>query len=93
MIPLLALWLRLPQHQAQLISLVAMVPPIRLPGLLVYVRGKEDFPWLILWGLASGFALGGYLGARLALSLPGVRLRGAFVGLMLLAAGMMIWDG
>ena len=92
-IPLLALWLRLPQHQAQLVSLVVMVPPIRLPGLLVYANGWGNFPWVILYGLASGFALGTYFGARLAMSIPGARLKGAFAGLMVVTAGMMIWKG
>ena len=92
-IPLLALWLGLPQHQAQLVSLVVMVPPIRLPGLLVYAHGWQDFPWVILYGLASGFALGTYFGARLATSIPGARLKSAFAGLMLVTAGLMIWKG
>ena len=93
MIPLLALWLGLTQHQAQLISLAVMVPPIRLPGVLVYARGCGDLPWSLLGGVACGFALGAYLGACLATCLPASRLRGAFVGLILLAAGVMIWKG
>ena len=92
MIPLLALWLRLPQLQAQLISLTVMVLPIRFPGVLVYAGGT-GFPWLILGGLASGFPFGTYLGAALALSVPARRLRGAFAGLMLVTAGMMLWKG
>ena len=92
-IPMLALWLRLPQHQAQLISLVVMTFPIRLPGLLVYAHGWRPFPWVILYGLAVGFAFGTYLGARLATHIPGARLKGAFAGLMVVTAGMMIWRG
>ena len=93
MMPLLLLWLRLPQLEAQLLSLTVMIPPIRLPGLLVYTHGRNDFPWLIFLGLASGFALGTYLGARLALSIPTARLRGGLVGLMLATAGVMAWKG
>jgi uncharacterized membrane protein YfcA len=93
MIPMLALWLRLPQLQAQLVSLIVMIAPVRLPGVLVYAHGMGAIPWAVLLGLANGFALGTHLGARLATSLPGPRLRGAFAGLMLLTAGMMIWKG
>jgi uncharacterized membrane protein YfcA len=91
MIPLLALWLKLPQHQAQLTSLAVLLPPIGLPGLLVYARHQPNFPWFVLAGLAIGFVSGTYLGARVATDLSGPRLRKAFAGLMLLTAGMMIW--
>ena len=93
MIPLLALWLRLPQHQAQLVSLAVLVLPIRLPGVLVYAQESGVFPWFILFGLASGFAFGTYFGARFATALSGRRLRNSFAGLMLVTAGMMIWKG
>ena len=93
MIPLLLVWLRMPQLQAQLLSLTVMVPPIRLPGLLVYVEGAGRFPWAIFLGLVAGFALGTWLGARLALAIPLPRLRGALVGLMLVTAGLLVWRG
>jgi uncharacterized membrane protein YfcA len=93
MIPLLVLWLRLPQLQAQLVSLAVMIPPIRLPGLLVYAHGWHDFPWVVLYGLAGGFVLGTYLGARLAIGLPSRFLSRGFSCLMLLTAGLMIWKG
>ena len=93
MIPLLVLWVRLPQLQAQLVSLAVLVPPIRLPGMLVYAHGWHDFPWVVLYGLASGFVLGTYLGARLATSVPGRLLSRGFTGLMLLTAGLMAWKG
>jgi hypothetical protein len=93
MIPLLALWLRLPQHQAQLVSLIVMVAPIRLPGVMVYAHEMGRIHWSIPLGLATGVALGTHFGARLAMSLSGPRLRSAFAGLMLLTAGMMIWKG
>ena len=93
MIPLLLLWLRLPQLEAQMLSLTVMVPPIRLPGLLVYAREPGAFPWSVFYGLASGFALGTYLGARLATTIALPHLRNALVGLMLATAGLMIWKG
>jgi len=93
MIPLLTIWLRLPQHQAQLTSLAVLLPPIGLPGLLVYAHGSSNFPWLVLYGLVLGFLLGTYLGARLATNTSGPRLRKAFAGLMLLTASLMMWKG
>jgi uncharacterized protein len=91
MIPLLGLWLKLRQHQAQLISLAVLLPPIGLPGLFVYARHQADFPWFLLCGLAIGFMTGTYLGARMATDVSGPRLRKAFAGLMTATAVLMIW--
>ncbi|HJV22183.1 MAG TPA: sulfite exporter TauE/SafE family protein [Holophagaceae bacterium] len=88
-IPALALWLGLPQRQAQVISLVVMLLPIRLPGVLIYARAQGGLPWVLLGGVAVGFALGAGLGARLAMRLSGPRLRGAFAGLMLVMAALL----
>lgn len=93
MIPLLTIWLRLPQHQAQLTSLAVLLPPIGLPGLLVYARGSSHFPWVVLYGLVLGFLFGTYLGARFATNISGPRLQKAFAGLMVLTASLMIWKG
>jgi len=91
--PLLVWRLRLPQHQAQLASLAMMLPPIGLPGVLVYARSQQGLPWLILAGLAAGFLLGAYLGARLATGIRGPRLRKLFAGLMVLMAGLLLMRG
>jgi len=91
--PLLVWRLRLPQHQAQLASLAMMLPPIGLPGVLVYARSQEGLPWVILAGLAVGFLLGSYLGARLATGIQGPRLRKLFAGLMVLMAGLLLMRG
>lgn len=90
MIPLLALWLRLPQHQAQMTSLAVLLPPIGLPGLWVYAHQQPNFPWFVLVGLAFGFISGTYFGARLAMRVSGPHLRKLFAGLMLFLAGMML---
>ena len=47
MIPLLVIWLKLPQHEAQLVSIAVLLPPIGLPGVLVYARSQPNFPWLV----------------------------------------------
>jgi len=91
MIPLLGLWLRLPQHQAQMTSLAVLLLPIGLPGLWVYAHQQPYFPWFVLGGLALGFLLGTYFGARLAIRVSGPHLRKLFAGLMVLLAGMMLW--
>jgi hypothetical protein len=86
MIPLLAGWVGLSQHRAQVVSLVVMVLPIRLPGLMVYLRGWTGFPGATLAGLSGGFAFGGYLGARLATALPEPVLKRGYAVLLVLSA-------
>jgi len=82
MIPLMVIWLKLPQHEAQLASIVVLLPPVGLPGVLVYAQSQAGFPWLILIGLALGFQAGAFGGARLATRMPGSRLQKAFAVVM-----------
>jgi uncharacterized membrane protein YfcA len=91
--PLMVWRLRLPQHQAQLASLAMMLPPIGLPGVLVYAQSQSGLPWMILAGLALGFLLGAYGGARLATRIRGPRLRKIFSGVMVLMAGLLLLRG
>ncbi len=87
LIPLLTGWQRLTQHEAQLTSLTLLLVPVGLPGVLVYARTGSGLPWLVIVGLAAGFALGAFLGARVATRLRGARLRQGFA---LLAAAMAV---
>ena len=91
-IPLLIYWFRFSQHQAQMTSLLVLLPPIGLPGVLIYANAQEDgLPWLIIAGAVLGFDLGSYLGAKWANAVPGARLK-RFYSLALLAmAVMMVW--
>jgi uncharacterized membrane protein YfcA len=91
--PLLVWRLRLPQHQAQLTSLAMMLPPIGLPGVLVYAQSQNGLPWMILGGLAVGFLLGAYGGARIATRIKGPRLRKIFAGVMVLMACLLLMRG
>ena len=91
--PLMVWRLRMPQHQAQLASLAMMLPPIGLPGVLVYAQSQHGLPWMILAGLAAGFLLGAYGGARLATGMRGPVLRRAFAGVMVLMAGLLMLRG
>jgi uncharacterized membrane protein YfcA len=90
MIPMMGFLLRMSQHEAQLLSLAVMLPPVGLPGLWVYLQHQSSFPWLILVGLALGFLLGTYLGARLATRLAAPMLRKGFALLMVLMAILML---
>ena len=87
MIPLMASMLDMPQHEAQTTSLLLMLPPIGLPGVIVYARSGAGLPWLALAGVAVGFLLGAYAGARAASRIRGPRLRQGFACLM---AGMAL---
>lgn len=88
-IPLVAWWLGFSQAEAQVTSLAVMLPPIGLPGVLVYAQAQSGLPWIILGGVALGFAGGAYLGAQLATRMKGTWLGRTFVALVLLAAVLM----
>ncbi|MBK8793860.1 MAG: sulfite exporter TauE/SafE family protein [Holophaga sp.] len=90
MIPMLVLWLKLPQHEAQLVSIAVLLPPVGLPGVLVYAKSQPAFPWLILIGLALGFQLGAFGGARIATRIAGPRLQRIFAGVMVALAAMLL---
>jgi hypothetical protein len=77
--------------EAQVTSLALMLPPIGLPGVLVYARAQGGLPWAVLAGVAVGFALGAFLGARVAMGLRGPALRRGFLGLLLAMAALLAW--
>lgn len=89
MIPLMAWWLGFSQTEAQVTSLAVMLPPIGLPGVLVYAQAQGGFPWMLIGGVGLGFALGAYLGARGAMRMKGAHLRRAFAGLVVLTAVLL----
>ena len=93
LIPILAWRFRMPQQEAQLQSLVLLLPPLGLPAVLIYARAQGGLPWALLAGVAGGFLAGAYFGARLGVKLPGRVLQRAFAGLMLVAAGLLLWKG
>jgi len=91
--PLMVSRLRLPQHQAQVTSLALMLAPIGLPGVMVYAQAQRGLPWMILSGLALGFMLGAYGGARMATRIKGPRLRIIFASVMAVMALLLIFRG
>jgi len=89
-IPLLAARFRMSQHEAQLATLMMMLPPIGLPGVLIYAQAQGGLPWDVIVGVALGFAGGAFLGARVATRLPGGRLKQAYAGVMVLMALLVL---
>jgi uncharacterized membrane protein YfcA len=91
MVPLLAGVLRLPRHEAQGASLATMLPPVGLPGVLVYTRTSGGLPWPLVAALAAGFALGALLGARVAARTAAARLTRAFAVFVAAVAAALAW--
>jgi len=58
--------LGVPQHQAQMISLVLSLIPTTLPSAWVYWSQGWSWSWLALAGVIAGLVVGTDLGARLA---------------------------
>jgi uncharacterized protein len=58
--------LRVPQHQAQMVSLVLSLIPTTLPSAFVYWQQGWSSPWSVLIGVIAGLAVGSDIGARLA---------------------------
>lgn len=85
LIPALAYFFKMTQHQAQGTSLAVLLPPIGLLAFLEYYRhGYVDVGKALF--IAAGFFIGGFLGAYAAGYIPDTVLRKAF-GILLLAAG------
>lgn len=84
LVALAVLFLGLPQHVAQGISLVAQVPPTSLSGVLQYRRSGHAvaLKWVVL--LSIGFVVGAVAGALGAGAIPERVLRWAFVGYLVL---------
>jgi hypothetical protein len=89
-IPVLAWGINLTQHEAQAACLAFMLAPIGLPGVLVYAQ-HQPLPWLLLAGVAAGFLVGAYLGARIATRITGPLLRKGFAVLLGCVALMMLF--
>lgn len=89
-VPLVAARFRMSQHEAQLTSLMMLLPPIGLPGVVVYARAQGGLPWAVILGVALGFAVGALGGARVATRMPGHRLKQIYAGIVLLMALLVV---
>ena len=83
LIPLLALALNLNQHQAQGITLAAMLLPNGLPAVLHFRSEGIRIPWSLVGQLTLGFVLAVWAGARVACLIPETPLRLGFACLLL----------
>ncbi|MFZ5442026.1 MAG: sulfite exporter TauE/SafE family protein [Myxococcota bacterium] len=90
LIPILTRGLGLPQKQAQLTSLAMLLPPIALPGVIVYARAQGGLPWSAAVPVALGFVVGSFFGARLTRVVSAARLSRAFAVLLLGAAVALV---
>lgn len=92
-VPVLASRFRMTQHEAQLTSLMMMLPPIGLPGVYVYAKAQGGLPWVVIGGVTVGFAVGALAGARVATRMQGARLKQIYAGVMLLMALLVALRG
>ncbi|WP_306590711.1 sulfite exporter TauE/SafE family protein [Geothrix sp. 21YS21S-4] len=92
-IPLLAARFRMTQHEAQLTSLMMLLPPIGLPGVYVYAKAQGGLPWVVIAGVAGGFAVGALAGARAATRIRGARLKQSYAVVLLLMALLVALRG
>lgn len=91
MVPLLMTAVKLPRLEAQGASLATMLPPVGLPGVLVYARTQGGLPWTLVASVAAGFAAGAFLGARVAGRLRAAWLSRAFSLFVLVVAAALAW--
>jgi len=89
-IPALVFVCKFDQHTAQGTTLAMMIPPIGLLAAWAYYKaGFVDIRVAAI--MAVGFFIGGLIGAKYAISLPGPTLQRVFgVGLLLIAVKMIV---
>lgn len=84
-VPALVMLLGMSQHQAQGTSLMMILFPVGILGVLNYYKqGYVDFKYAGL--LAIGFFIGSYLGSKYSLSLPQLTVKRIFAIVMMLLA-------
>ena len=86
LIPMLALSLRLNQHQAQGVTLAAMLLPNGLPAVLHFRRQGIRIPWSLVGQLTFGFVVAVWAGAKVACLIPETPLRWGFACLLVAMA-------
>jgi uncharacterized membrane protein YfcA len=91
MIPFLTLVAGVSQHAAQATSLLVVLPTAVVATIVLHRKGVGD-PALALRFGAIG-AVGGVVGALLALALPGQLLRLIFAAFLLVVAVRLVRDG
>lgn len=74
--------LKVPQHQAQAVSLLLSMIPLTIPAAWVYAHQGWSIPWPVIAGVVFGLWAGTDLGARLANRINEVTLRRILIGLV-----------
>lgn len=87
----LAAGFRVPQHQAQLVSLVFSVIPTNLPAAWIYWSNGLMVGWPAITGILAGLWVGTDLGARMANGVSRSVLRQAMIALVSLMALYMTY--
>ncbi|MBR0860287.1 sulfite exporter TauE/SafE family protein [Bradyrhizobium liaoningense] len=82
----LAAGLRVPQHQAQLVSLIFSVIPTNIPAAWIYWSKGLTVGWPAIVGIVAGLWIGTDLGARMANGVSKSVLRRAMIALVSLMA-------
>ena len=82
----LAAGLRVPQHQAQLVSLIFSVIPTNIPAAWIYWSKGLMVGWPAIIGIVAGLWIGTDFGARLANGVSKSTLRRAMIALVALMA-------
>ena len=91
-IPLLIIFFGFTQQQAAGTSLAMLLPPIGIFAVLAYTKaGNINWPYAGI--LAVGFAIGGYVGARIINSgvIPQTALRVGFAIFLIYVAGSLLF--
>jgi len=91
MVPFLTLALGLSQQTAEATSLVVVLPTAIVASLALRRRGVGDLGVALRFGVVG--ALGGAVGALLALALPGSTLRIVFAAFLALVGLRLVVDG
>ena len=82
----LAAGLRVPQHQAQLVSLIFSVVPTNIPAAWIYWSKGLMVGWPTIIGIVAGLWVGTDLGARMANGVSSAVLRRSLIALVALMA-------
>lgn len=90
LVPALVWFLHMTQHQAQGLSLAALLMPVGLLGFLAY-RQHHDIPIKTAVVLALGIFAGALIGGLLVQKVSPKHLKIAFGVLLILAGIRMIW--
>jgi hypothetical protein len=90
-IPALVMFLAMDQRMAQGTTVAVMLPPIGLLAAFNYYKaGYVNIKYALI--IAAAFIIGGYLGSKVALSIPQSAMRKGFAALLVLIAAKMFFQ-